>query len=355
MPVNSLDAYDTREAFKQICGTKSVMTCYSDRHESLAAAAKWFDFLWRTPPPGDSQSNGVIEALNRRLQEGARTCLSQAGLPICWWSFAVEHVCFLRNTAEDPAGTSPYQRTRGDMPGARFNGLRVPFGVGVFYYPNDTKYKHQHKFQSRLSYGIIVGYGMEPGQEWDGTYKVIDLDFFVNKSLDDFADPVAFGHPKDINPHETKVIKLEAKGYRFPLAEKYWRANTTLAGREEYYNDTTPVKDELHELNYSVKAECNRLMRAREGVSQEEFDEILHDLSSHEVTSAESASQTAITSVNRDGKGGESHHVTLGGDQKIQMANITGLKRLRLVFTGLRNHPERPRGAMTILTLNYLE
>ena len=166
----------------------------------------------------------------------------------------------------------------------------MPFGLGAFYYPNKTKYKHQHKFQSRLSYGVVVGYGTDPGNEWDGTYKVVDLDSFVGKSLDDFTDPVEFGR---IVPHETKVIKLESKGYRFPLAQKYWKANTTLEGREAFYNDVQPSPDELHELNYSVKARCNELMRAKEGISPEELEETLHDLSKHDVAKADTPTQTA--------------------------------------------------------------
>ena len=80
----------------------------------------------------------------------------------------------MRNAAIDAAGMSPCMRTRG----LKFTGLRLPLGVGVFYYPNNTKYKHQRKFQSRLCYGILVGYGVEPGNDWAGAYLVIDLGEF---------------------------------------------------------------------------------------------------------------------------------------------------------------------------------
>ena len=213
MGVNSLDSYDTIECFKQISGTRRIVICYSDQHESLRYAARHLEILWRKPPPGDSQSNGVIEALNRRLQEGTRASLAQAGLPICWWSYAIQHWCFLRNTARDATGMSSFQRA--GKP--EFTGLRLPFGVGVFFYPNQTKYKHQHKFQARLSYGVLVGYGVEPGNSWASTYPVFDLDDFVNRSLDDFSHPREFSN---VTPHETKVIKVESKGYRFPLAQK---------------------------------------------------------------------------------------------------------------------------------------
>ena len=139
MGVNSLDSVDTVAAIRQICGRKLLTMVYSDRHDSIKVASRELSFLWRKPPAGDHQANGVIEALNRRVQDGARALLTQAGLPVCWWNYAVEHWCFLRNIATDAAGMSPYERTRG----FKFGGLKLPFGVGVFYYPNDTKYKHQ--------------------------------------------------------------------------------------------------------------------------------------------------------------------------------------------------------------------
>lgn len=229
---------------------------HSDRHGSMMYAAMHSEFLRRKPVAGDSQGNGAIEALNRSIEEGARAYLAAVGLPICWWDYAVKHWCFLRNTDADATGVAPYERTRL----YKFGGTRLPFGLCVFLYPNKTKYNHQHKFQSRLSYGILVGYGVEPGNNWDGTYLVIDLDGFDNKSLDDFTDLSEFVH---VTPHATKVIKIEAKGYRFPLLEKYEKANLTFAGREEFYNDTKLDRDEISDQCYTMKKECNRPMRLK--------------------------------------------------------------------------------------------
>ena len=69
---------------------------------------------------------------------------------------------------------SPYERRRD----VAFDGQRLPFGIGVFYYPNKTKYKHQYTFSSRFSFGILVGYGVTPGNNWAGTYLVVDFDEF---------------------------------------------------------------------------------------------------------------------------------------------------------------------------------
>ena len=71
----------------------------------------------------------------------------------------MQHWCFLRYIAKDATGMSPFLR----VGKPEFTGMRLPFGVGVFYYLNKTRYKHQHKCQSRLNYGVLVGYGFELG------------------------------------------------------------------------------------------------------------------------------------------------------------------------------------------------
>ena len=125
---------------------------YADRDEVIDKVAKYLHGIRKKLELGDSQANGVVESLNRRIHEGTRAALIQVGLPICWWSYAVQHWCFLRNIAPDAAGISPYQKRRKTPCKA----TPLPFGLGVYYYPNKTKYRHQHKFQSRLCYGILI-------------------------------------------------------------------------------------------------------------------------------------------------------------------------------------------------------
>ena len=61
--------------------------------------------------------------------------------------------------------------------------------------------------------------------------------------------------------HATQQIKTEVDGSRFPLRREYERCNRTLEGRREFYNDLRPASKELAKLDYSSKAECNRMMR----------------------------------------------------------------------------------------------
>ena len=136
---------------QQYIGPKQCITqVYSDNFGSIIESCKTMGILHRPAPPGDHASNGLIEGLNRRVEEGARCWLGQAGLPICWWPYAVKHWAFLRNAfVPKDKGDSPYCRRFGhELEGTR-GFSRVPFGAGVMYYPTTTKYTHQHKCEAR--------------------------------------------------------------------------------------------------------------------------------------------------------------------------------------------------------------
>ena len=210
--MKSLEALDTVDASQYSAGCDNVIKMmYSDNRKSLLLAYATLGIMRKPAPLGDSHANGLIENLNRRIQEGAQASLIQAGLRICCWSFAVQHWVFLRTTKEEEDGMSPYKF----RVGAPFVGERLPFGLGAFYYPNETKQggKHVHKFQVRLSYGIIVGYQPDPGRAWSGCYFIVNVDKFIYCSRDEFADPresSAVGQP-----YATRQIMLEPHGCRF--------------------------------------------------------------------------------------------------------------------------------------------
>ena len=85
----------------------------------------------------------------------------------------------MRNTHEAEEQMSPYMAKHG----IAFEGMRLPFGVGVYYYLSPTKKRHSSKFEARLCYGILLGYSMDPGLKWSGMYIVGEPEGFVNKSL----------------------------------------------------------------------------------------------------------------------------------------------------------------------------
>ena len=196
-----------------------VRTVHCDNHRAVAKACRRLSLPRRKAPPGDSQSNGVIEALNRRTMAGATAHLIQAGLPCCFWPWAVQHWCTLRNTALRDDLPSSYFRRHGQ----EFTAERLPLGGGVLYYPVKTKYTHQSKVESRLSYGVFLGYVMDEGNIWTGMYAVADLDDFAHCSLDQLESYKAFKACRQ--PHCTEVLRLEPNGFRFPLWDRYRHQN----------------------------------------------------------------------------------------------------------------------------------
>ena len=187
-----------------------------------------------------SQSNGVIEQLNRRIQGGARAHLRSAGLPYCFWPYAAAHWCALCNFTDRPDGrSSPYFLRYG----IHFSGLIIPLGCLVYYYPAQTKYVHVNKAEPRLSVGIFLGYDLDYGAVWNGLYVVADLDDFAGQSLDANEPHTSF--QKIAMPHYTKVIRIENDEVRFPLFERYQAANETILGRDQFYGHSMPAADQF--------------------------------------------------------------------------------------------------------------
>ena len=128
-PVKAKDEPSTTRSFSFLMGPDvNVRLVYSDDHSTLNATCRKLGILRRASQPGDPQSNGMIESMNRRIIEGGRTALQQAGLPNCFWPYACTHWCTMRNTFEKEDQMSPYVVKHGDP----FDGLRLISGWGVF-------------------------------------------------------------------------------------------------------------------------------------------------------------------------------------------------------------------------------
>ena len=211
----------------------------ADGDGAIAKAMLEFGAPMRERELGDIQSNSVIEAVSRRMQDGTRTQSAQAGFAICWWSRAVQHCCAWCSIATGEHVDSPCFRMRsGQLPG-----MKSAFGIGVVYYRNKTNYKHQRKLESRLASGILVRHVNDPGLKWYGLQSVFDIDQVGNEQLDDNVDP---DEPKGMQKqHAISKVMVEPDGFIFPLPPKHRVANLTLEGREECWNDAKPTKDEL--------------------------------------------------------------------------------------------------------------
>ena len=72
---------------------------YSDNAPEIIRAVDDLKIPHDTSTPYRSQTNSKAERVNRKVLEGTRTVLEQAGLHSKWWPFACQHFRFLLNIA----------------------------------------------------------------------------------------------------------------------------------------------------------------------------------------------------------------------------------------------------------------
>ena len=87
-----------------------------------------------TSVPGRKVTNSLAERNIQFLVTATTTCLLEAGLPACYWTFAVTCVSHLLNIEELEDG-SAWQK----MHKAKFKGPMIPFGAKVTFKPQVTQ------------------------------------------------------------------------------------------------------------------------------------------------------------------------------------------------------------------------
>ena len=96
-PNFSKTAEETTASFHHFFGDEVCKRFYSDKSLELIKAARNCGFLHDTATPGRPDTNGVAEAAVRRVIEGTKATLFQAGFDTEWWPHAMNHWCFASN------------------------------------------------------------------------------------------------------------------------------------------------------------------------------------------------------------------------------------------------------------------
>ena len=133
-PCRRRDTQTTRDHLNNIRGPGVIKFLYSDGAQDYKCAAKQLCILHETSTPGEHNSNARIEQWNGELQSDVRAALFAAGLPECWWSYAIMLICFIRNrlTSVDADGHLSVLLGRKDT---------TPMITGVVMnYPWDAEY-----------------------------------------------------------------------------------------------------------------------------------------------------------------------------------------------------------------------
>ena len=148
------DAEDAYGALLEFFGRSRPKYMWTDSAPELIRAISDMKVPHCKATPSRHQNNGYCERVVRKIVEGARAILEHAGLPSCFWTFAVRYWCFLDNvTVTD--GDSPWNLRHNK---GQFAGPLIPFGCLVDYLPKPETVKQLPKFEPRGHQGIFVGY-----------------------------------------------------------------------------------------------------------------------------------------------------------------------------------------------------
>ena len=114
----------------------------------------------RSQLPGRPMNDSLAERNDLYVIDQVSTCLLAAGLPPCYWSFALTSTCHLLNV-EIVDGESAWYNMH------HLGGQSIPLGAYVHFKPSPTR-DDTHKFAPRSMRGVIAGCELESGMRWSG-------------------------------------------------------------------------------------------------------------------------------------------------------------------------------------------
>ncbi len=158
-PLDAKSEAATLAAFRQFIGSEKVKRAWSDNSPELIAAFNTLHITHDTSLQGRPQSNGRAERLVRRVMDGAKTLLLQAGLPRGYWPYAMRSYCFAQNI-DIVDGDSAWNKRHGQ---GQFDGRSIPFGCLVDFKPQPVVDKTMPKGMPDAIPGVFFGYKLNPG------------------------------------------------------------------------------------------------------------------------------------------------------------------------------------------------
>ena len=226
--VHSIERRDAATVLDQMLdfqGTdpdQKVTGFFSDRAPELIRAANNANWRHTTSTPYRHQSNGLMESINRRILDGTRCLLEQAGLPATWWVWAAQCFVWQRNTMIVDGESAWNNRHQN----GHFDGHLLPFGSLCWYKPTPPEEAKLSAWESRSIPAIFLGYVAQPGGKWLRDYWVAPLQHFGihrDRALQGDKASVSVRIIQEIIPPPTGE-------YRFPLRAAYERFTEELRG-----------------------------------------------------------------------------------------------------------------------------
>ena len=160
-PLQGKSTDDIIPCLKPFIGSRKVVLAFSDQAPQFVKACRELKITLDTSVPGRNVTNSLAERNIQFLVTAATTCLLEAGLPACYWTFAVTCVSHLLNIEELEDG-SAWQKTFKK----KFKGPMIPFGAKVTFKPSDARSRSQDtKLDPRGLIGVFAGYVIEAGNK----------------------------------------------------------------------------------------------------------------------------------------------------------------------------------------------
>ena len=210
-------------AVKQFMGRRKIREAYSDDAPQFDKAMKALKIPMDTSLAGKTKHNSLAERTNQFVLVATTTCLLEAGIPPCFWMYAIRCVSHLLNIEPNDDEVSSWCKLHGE----EFKGKMIPFGALVYFKPSDARAREQqHKFDPMGIPGVFAGYSLGPGLYWSRKYRVWALCDWTKQNLAyDAGKPIA----KLRTPHYTEKVELK-EPLEFPFKAEYERINVTIEG-----------------------------------------------------------------------------------------------------------------------------
>ena len=232
-PLRGKSTDDIIPCLKRFMGSRKVMLAFSDQAPQFVKACRELKITLDTSVPGRKVTNSLAERNIQFLVTATTTCLLEAGLPACYWTFAVTCVSHLLNIEELEDG-SAWQK----MHKAKFKGPMIPFGAKVTFKPSDARSRSQDtKFDPKGLVGVFAGYVVEAGNNWSRRMLVWNLQDFAKVNLAYDCEQVPMSLKR---PHVTERVELDSP-ITFPLKAEYEKLNSTLEGPLWYHPQFMPL------------------------------------------------------------------------------------------------------------------
>ena len=223
-------------AIKKFVGDRKVVCAYSDSAPSFEAAMNELGIPLDKSLPGRSVTNSIAERNNLFMLDTASTCLLHAGLPACFWPFAVEYVSHALNIERLEDG-SAWEKLHKEA----FKGKMIPFGAKVNFKPSEArKAESPSKFSPRSIPGVFAGYEISSAMKWSRKMLVWSMATMSTINLPFDLEKVPL---RAIDPHVTEVVVM-VEPIEFPLKDLYEKTNGTIEGLRDRDNDEIEDEEE---------------------------------------------------------------------------------------------------------------